>query len=142
MLEPFNLVTGPLAKVLFIRLSPTDNLITFSMHHIVADGWSLSILLQELGTVYSAALKASKPDLLPLPYQYVDYAAWEAAQVRDGLFERQLNYWREKLAGRTAVAGPPYGSPSACAALIPWQQNGLRDRGGRGAAFAAIQQTS
>jgi amino acid adenylation domain-containing protein len=99
MLEPFNLVTGPLAKVLFIRLSPTDNLITFSMHHIVADGWSFSILLRELGTVYSAASKASKPDLLPLPYQYVDYAAWEAGQVCDGMFERQVGYWKEKLAG-------------------------------------------
>ena len=99
MLEAFDLVTGPLAKVLFIRLSPTDNLITFSMHQIVADGWSFSILLRELGAVYSAATKASKPDLLPLPYQYVDYAAWEAAQVHDGLFERQLNYWKERLAG-------------------------------------------
>jgi amino acid adenylation domain-containing protein len=99
MLEAFDLVTGPLAKVLFVRLSPTDNLITFSMHHIVADGWSSSILLRELGAVYSAATKASKPDLLPLPYQYVDYAAWEAAQVHNGLFERQLNYWRERLAG-------------------------------------------
>jgi amino acid adenylation domain-containing protein len=99
MLEAFDLVTGPLAKVLFVRLSPTDNLVTFSMHHIVADGWSSSILLRELGAVYSAATKASKPDLLPLPYQYVDYAAWEAAQVHDGLFERQLNYWKERLAG-------------------------------------------
>ena len=52
--DPFNLVTGPLAKVLLVRLSPTVILMTWSMHHIVADGWSSSIMLRELGAAYSA----------------------------------------------------------------------------------------
>ena len=66
--EAFNLVTGPLAKVLFVRLSPTDNLITFSMHHIVADGWSSSILLRELGAVYSAIIEGeASPTCFPCP---------------------------------------------------------------------------
>ena len=111
MSEAFNLVTGPLAKALFIRLSPTDNLVVLSMHHIVADGWSSSILLRELGAVYSAAAQGGKPDLLPLPYAYVDYAAWEAAQVRDGLFERQLGYWKEKLAGVPPLLNLPTDLP-------------------------------
>ena len=127
--ETFNLVTGPLAKVLFVRLSPTDNLMTLSMHHIVADGWSSSILLRELGAVYSAVLRGDAPDLPPLAYQYVDYAAWEAAQVRDGLFERQLGYWREKLAGVPPLLDLPTDRPSAHATLIPRQSRRLRHRG-------------
>ena len=111
MQDAFNLVTGPLAKVLFVRLSATVNLMTLSMHHIVADGWSSSILLRELGAVYSAVSKGATPDLPPLPYQYVDYAAWEAAQVRDGLFERQLDYWKERLAGVPPLLNFPTDRP-------------------------------
>jgi len=109
--DPFNLVTGPLAKVLLVRLSPTVLLMTWSMHHIVADGWSSSIMLRELGAAYSALMKGATPDLPALPYQYVDYAAWEAAQVREGLFERQLGYWREKLAGVPPLLGLPTDRP-------------------------------
>jgi amino acid adenylation domain-containing protein len=111
MLDAFNLVTGPLAKVLFVRLSSTDNLMIFSMHHIVGDGWSSSILLGELGAVYSAALKGDKPNLPLLSYQYFDYAAWEVAQVRDGLFERQLQYWKGKLSGAPPVLDLPTDRP-------------------------------
>jgi amino acid adenylation domain-containing protein len=109
--DPFNLVTGPLAKVLLVRLSPTVILMTWSMHHIVADGWSSSIMLRELGAAYSALMKGATPGLPPLPYQYVDYAAWEAAQVREGLFERQLGYWRAKLAGAPPLLGLPTDRP-------------------------------
>ena len=109
--DPFDLVAGPLAKVLFVRLSPTAILMTWSMHHIVGDGWSSSIMLRELGAIYSAVLKGNAPDLPPLPYQYVDYAAWEAAQVREGLFERQLGYWRAKLAGAPPLLGLPTDRP-------------------------------
>ena len=111
MQDEFNLVTGPLAKVLFVRLSPTATLLTLSMHHIVADGWSSSIILRELGAVYSALSNGRAPDLPPLAHQYVDYAAWEAAQVRDGLFERQVGYWREKLAGAPPLLGLPTDRP-------------------------------
>ena len=109
--DAFNLATGPLAKVLFVRLSSTVNLLTLSMHHIVADGWSSSILLRELGAVYSAISKGSPPDLPLLAYQYIDYAAWEATQVQHGLFERQLGYWREKLAGIPPLLDLPTDRP-------------------------------
>ena len=109
--DEFNLATGPLAKVLFVRLSPTATLLTLSMHHIVADGWSSSILLRELGAVYSALSNGRAPDLPPLAHQYVDYAAWEAAQVRDGLFERQVGYWREKLASAPPLLDLPTDRP-------------------------------
>jgi amino acid adenylation domain-containing protein len=109
--DEFNLATGPLAKVLFARVSPIVTLLTLSMHHIVADGWSSSILLRELGAVYSALSKGRAPNLPPLAYQYVDYAAWEAAQVRDGLFERQVGYWREKLAGAPPLLDLPTDRP-------------------------------
>ena len=67
MLEAFDLVTGPLAKVLFVRLSPTDNLVTFSMHHIVADGWSSSILLRELEQSILRQRRPASPTCFPCP---------------------------------------------------------------------------
>ena len=125
MLEAFDLVTGPLAKVLFVRLSPTDNLVTFSMHHIVADGWSSSILLRELGAVYSAVNEGqqARPASLALSVCRLCRLGGGAGSRRSVRAAAQL---LERKAGRrSAVAGPPDGSPSAHAALIPWQPHGL-----------------
>ena len=109
--QTFDLVRGPLAKALLIQVSPTVTVLAWCTHHIVSDGWSSSILMRELQTVYSATLKGAAPDLPPLPLQYVDYAAWEVAQVRGGLFERQIAYWKTKLAGAAPLLDLPTDRP-------------------------------
>ena len=107
----FDLVDGALVRTLIVRLAPNINFLAISMHHIVGDGWSSSILMRELEAVYKALASGHAPDLPPVPFQYIDYAAWEAAQVRAGLFDRQLAYWTKKLAHAPAVLALPTDRP-------------------------------
>ena len=95
------------------------------MHHIVGDGWSSSILMRELETVYKALASGQTPDLPPAPFQYVDYAAWEAAQVRAGLFDRQLAYWTKKLAHAPAVLELPTDRPRPAVRSFSWESRRL-----------------
>ena len=71
-----------------------------SMHHIISDGWSLGILTRELGEILEALQQGRRPELKPLPIQYVDYAVWQRRWLeKSGTLKRQLGYWQEKLAG-------------------------------------------
>ncbi|MBP2319886.1 amino acid adenylation domain-containing protein/non-ribosomal peptide synthase protein (TIGR01720 family) [Kibdelosporangium banguiense] len=88
--RPFDLRRGPLSKIVLVRLALEDHVLVLCQHHIVTDGWSVRVLLDELWTLYSGG-----PELPELPVQYVDFAAWQ----RDRDISAQLDYWREKLAG-------------------------------------------
>jgi amino acid adenylation domain-containing protein len=84
---------------LLIRLSPTDHLLAFAMHHIVFDGWSEPLFVDELVAHYDAAFEGSSPAGLPdLKADYADHARWERATTTEASFETQLHYWREQLA--------------------------------------------
>ena len=96
---PFDLHHGPLLRVDLIRLRPEEHLLLLTFHHIVADGWSLGVLLRELTTLYTH-LGAGQPNPLPpLPLQYADYARWQRAWLADGVLEKQLAYWQNHLDG-------------------------------------------
>ncbi|WP_253267533.1 condensation domain-containing protein, partial [Streptomyces sp. NL15-2K] len=100
LLEPFDLRTGPLFRVLLARLGPQEHILLLSMHHIVSDGWSLGVLTREVGAAYTAALNGERAELPLLPVQYADYAVWQRERVRDGAQDdEQLEFWRNKLAG-------------------------------------------
>jgi amino acid adenylation domain-containing protein len=97
--EPFDLERGPLLKALLIRLGDDDHIVYFVAHHIVADGWSINLLLSELSQAYLAK-KAGLPDpFAPLALQFGDYAAWETGEARQRVVARQLDYWAGKLDG-------------------------------------------
>ncbi|HEX9335738.1 MAG TPA: amino acid adenylation domain-containing protein, partial [Pseudonocardiaceae bacterium] len=85
--QPFDLRTGPLFRANLIRIGPDDHAFTLAMHHIITDGWSMGVLIDELSACYQGK------DLPPLPLTYVDHAAWQRQQPHDG----QLAYWREQL---------------------------------------------
>ena len=68
------------------------------MHHIASDGWSMGPLLRDLGTAYAARLAGAAPAWVPLPVQYADYTVWQAGLLAADE-ERQLAFWRERLAG-------------------------------------------
>jgi hypothetical protein len=72
----FDLSSGPLVRYGIVKSSADDNMLIFTMHHIVGDGWSLGILFSEFGALYKAFSEGSKPSLAPLDIQYPDYAAW------------------------------------------------------------------
>ncbi len=81
------------------------------MHHIVSDAWSQSVLNRELGALY-AAFVAGEPSPLPeLPIQYADYAAWQRRSLGGAESERQLAYWKERLAGASRALDLPADRP-------------------------------
>jgi amino acid adenylation domain-containing protein len=109
--RPFDLSQGPLLRVSLLRLGARDHALLLTLHHIVADGWSMGILLAELAALYRAAC-AGQPSPLPvLPIQYADYALWQRQWLQGALRERQLAYWKAQLAGAPTVLELPTDRP-------------------------------
>lgn len=95
--RPFDLAAGPLFRASLLRLADADYLLLLTMHHIVADGWSIGILFDELTRLYSAFTMGLSSPLPPLQVQYADYAEWQRDWLQGEALERQLAYWRDKL---------------------------------------------
>ncbi|WP_410586711.1 non-ribosomal peptide synthetase [Amycolatopsis sp. lyj-23] len=108
---PFDLATGPLLRVRLLRLEPADHVLLTTMHHAITDGWSLGNFARELGVCYRAALSGNPPDLPELPIQYADYALWQREQLSGPGLERELGYWRDRLAGAPALLDLPLDHP-------------------------------
>ncbi|HEY0543784.1 MAG TPA: condensation domain-containing protein, partial [Pyrinomonadaceae bacterium] len=101
--EPFNLSTGPLLRASLLRLDDEDHVLLVTMHHIISDGWSLSVLVNEIATLYTA-FAAGQPSPLPeLPIQYADFAQWQRDWLQGRRLDEQLDYWRRQLAGAPPV---------------------------------------
>ncbi|HSG40150.1 MAG TPA: condensation domain-containing protein, partial [Thermoanaerobaculia bacterium] len=96
---PFDLVRGPVLRAHLFRLAGEDHALLLNLHHIVADGWSLGVLLRELGALYPAQ-GSGRPSPLPeLTVQYGDYAAWQRERFQGAFLEGELAFWRGRLAG-------------------------------------------
>jgi len=102
--RPFDLATGPLLRTELCRVAPDDHRLLFAAHHIIADGWSFGLLLRELGELYRAHRSGTPSQLADLPIQYADWAVWQRESARDG--RPGLAYWRDRLAGATALVLP------------------------------------
>jgi amino acid adenylation domain-containing protein/non-ribosomal peptide synthase protein (TIGR01720 family) len=96
--RPFDLQTGPLLRTTLLRLGASDWVFLLSIHHIVCDGWSSSVLARELGEIYTAFVAGCPSPLPELPIQYADFASWQREWLRGEVLERQLAYWRQQLA--------------------------------------------
>ena len=95
--RPFNLTIDPLLRVTLLQFDPTEAVLLLTMHHIVADGWSLGVLLRELACFYTALVENQAPILPSLPIQYPDFACWQRDWLQGEVLEAQLAYWREQL---------------------------------------------
>ncbi|MFC5286434.1 amino acid adenylation domain-containing protein [Actinokineospora guangxiensis] len=103
---PVDLADGPMLRATLAVLSDVEHVLVLTVHHVAADGWSEDILLRELRTGYDAAL-AGKPAPHPsLPVQYADYAAWQAGRLSGDRLDKEVGYWRDRLAGVTPVELP------------------------------------
>ena len=96
--KPFDLALGPLVRATLVRLGNNDDLFLLTMHHIVSDGWSMSIFYDELKELYGAFCAARPPVLPELPIQYADFAIWQRSYLEGGTLEKQLAYWKKQLA--------------------------------------------
>ncbi|MGH3776207.1 MAG: amino acid adenylation domain-containing protein, partial [Pseudonocardiaceae bacterium] len=104
--RPFDLSRGPLLRVGLVRISAVEHVLTVAMHHIVTDGWSMGVLLGELGAFYSAAVRGQDADLPVLAVQYVDYAVWQRELLSGPALDTALEYWRDQLSGLAALELP------------------------------------
>jgi len=93
--QPFDLETGPLIRCQLLKLNATDHILAVTVHHIVADYWSLKLLMKEIALLYSAFSLNQASPLPALPIQYGDYAAWQHTQQAE--FQDQLDYWLQQL---------------------------------------------
>ncbi|MCZ7436791.1 amino acid adenylation domain-containing protein [Micromonospora sp. WMMC241] len=105
--EPFDLATGPLFRVTGWRLTPTDHVVLLTLHHIVADGASIGVLVRDLEASY-AGTASPEP-----PARYADYAAWQRGADAAHGRERDLTYWRDRLAGLPPLELPTDGDRPA-----------------------------
>jgi amino acid adenylation domain-containing protein/non-ribosomal peptide synthase protein (TIGR01720 family) len=94
----FDLASGPLIKTTLLRLTQEEHWLLITMHHIITDGWSFGILLQELGTLYNAFSLGLPSPLPEVPVQYADFTLWERKWFNEEVLEKQLSYWLKKLA--------------------------------------------
>ncbi|MBW4619918.1 MAG: amino acid adenylation domain-containing protein [Cyanosarcina radialis HA8281-LM2] len=108
---PFNLTEDVLIRVKLLRLSIEEHILLLTMHHAIADGWSLGILVQELATLYEAFATGKPSPLSPLPIQYGDFALWQRQQMPGEILETQLEYWKQNLSGSIPVIDLPADRP-------------------------------
>jgi amino acid adenylation domain-containing protein len=97
--KPFDLERGPLLRINLLRLDEQEHVLLLTMHHIITDAWSMSILSRELQSLYAGHV-AGRPVCLPaLKIQYADYAVWQRDRLRGEVFNRLLGYWMKRLGG-------------------------------------------
>jgi amino acid adenylation domain-containing protein len=107
----FDLAAGPLFRAALLRLGEEDHVLLLSMHHIVSDGWSLGVLFREISALYAAYREGRESPLSELPVQYADYAVWQREQLEGEALDRQLSYWKERLAGAPELLELPTDRP-------------------------------
>ncbi|MGD1911927.1 MAG: amino acid adenylation domain-containing protein, partial [Rivularia sp. (in: cyanobacteria)] len=140
-MQSFKLDASPLLRVKLLRLGDTDNVILVTLHHIIADGWSIGVLVRELGILYQAYLQKPNPpapfptseggevkaslltgerfgegfsdSLTKLPIQYADFAVWQREWLQGEVLDNQLNYWQKQLQNAPNLLELPTDYPRA-----------------------------
>ncbi len=102
----FSLETGPLVRAILFRLSDQEHVLLWTMHHIVADGWSCGVFFDELQVLYDAFRLGRPSDLPELPIQFADYAVWQREWLKGAELDRQRHYWKRQLEGLGALELP------------------------------------
>jgi amino acid adenylation domain-containing protein len=109
--RPFDLARGPLVRVTVLRLGAREHVAFLTLHHIVADAWSVGIVIHEIATVYRAVVRGVASPLPSPRLQYGEYAAWQRHQRHGEALERGLAYWRRQLAGVPTTLALPTDHP-------------------------------
>jgi len=94
---PFDLAQGPLLRARLLKLGEQAHVLVLTLHHIIFDGWSMSVLMRELSVLYGAGCRGESSPLPALPIQYADYAIWQRDWLQGPVLEKELSYWREQL---------------------------------------------
>jgi amino acid adenylation domain-containing protein len=103
----FDLTRGPLFRAHLYRLAADSHVLLLGMHHIISDGWSMGILMRELGELYGSFSRGEAPTLPTLRLQYRDFARWQRSWLQSEALEALLSHWRSRLAGAPQVLELP-----------------------------------
>ncbi len=117
--QPFDLEKGPLVRVKLIKLCSTAHVLFINLHHIICDGWSVEVMVQELGTLYRAFHRGETNPLLPLSIQYKDYAAWQQKWLEGQQAQEDRAYWHQKLSGNLPILELPTDRPRPAIQTFP-----------------------
>ncbi|WP_259469659.1 condensation domain-containing protein, partial [Pseudomonas savastanoi] len=108
---PFDLASGPLLRASLRRLADDEYLWLYSVHHIIADGWSMGVILHEVSTLYGDFLRGQASSLAPLAVQYADYACWQQQRLSGEALAGQLAFWQRTLADAPPLLDMPADRP-------------------------------
>ncbi|MEH2068925.1 MAG: amino acid adenylation domain-containing protein [Nostoc sp.] len=109
--RPFDLASESLLRATLVVLSQTEHALLVCMHHIVFDGWSVDVFVQELAALYNAYSQGQPSLLAPLPIQYADFAIWQRNWLQGDVLQSQLSYWQQQLANAPALLSLPTDRP-------------------------------
>ncbi len=93
----FDLGKDILIRIALYTISDQEHVLFMNKHHIITDGWSLSILINEITALYQSFLQNKPSFLLPLPIQYADFSVWQREYLQGEVMEQQASYWKKKL---------------------------------------------
>lgn len=109
--QPFDLTQSPLVRLTLFQLQPDEFILVFVIHHIVSDGWSMGVLIQELRTIYDACCTGTISPLPALPVQYADFVLWQRQWLNQAKLGAQMDYWKRQLGGDLPVLDLPTDYP-------------------------------
>ncbi|WP_207268115.1 non-ribosomal peptide synthetase [Pseudomonas sp. FW305-28] len=107
----FDLHSGPLMRGHLVQVADDEHVLFITLHHIVSDGWSNSVLAREVSVLYNAFTQGQKDPLPPLALQYVDYAAWQRQSLEGPALQTQIDFWRQHLEGAPVLLNLPLDRP-------------------------------
>ena len=96
--RPFDLTHGPLLRATLLLLREAEHVVLLTLHHIIADGWSMEVFMREVAVLYAAFVGGTPSSLPDLLIQYADFAHWQRQWLQGEMLEAQVAYWQQKLA--------------------------------------------
>ncbi|MCP1462319.1 amino acid adenylation domain-containing protein [Pseudomonas sp. S3E17] len=107
----FDLTSGPMLRATVVRMGEREHVLLVTLHHIASDAWSMSVLIQDVLSLYNAHLSGLPSQLPELPLQYLDYSVWQRQRLQGELLQEQVTYWRRQMAGAPALLDLPTDRP-------------------------------
>ena len=103
---PFDLSRGPLVRARLLSMADNEHVLLLTMHHIISDGWSMGVLVEEMAQLYEGYSRGEESRLPELAIQYADYAAWQRGWFKGDVLDAHVGYWRKQLAGAAVLELP------------------------------------
>jgi amino acid adenylation domain-containing protein/FkbM family methyltransferase len=109
--KTFDLSQAPLLRTTLVHFSPREHRLLLTIHHIIADEWSMELIQQEIHQLHEELSSGRKTSLPELPIQYTDFARWQRDWLQGPALQEQISYWKRELAGAPSVLELPADKP-------------------------------